>query len=526
MNVGGWQSSDAILFWNAVALDAHRRDFTFTDERGEDETDAATDRRRLHPEHVGIPAAARILAMVHLAIYDAWCSLSPAAGPRYLLVRREQSPSKASVDAAVAGAAVAVLSGIYGRQHGLFDGKRREHLAMLSDSGVPSSALSAGYEHGRHIGLTMLEARRTDGSAVNGCHPPGDAPGQSRPDPFEPAPQLGPAWGDVEPFGCDAGIRESIRPPWGFTSPTGFLASAAYRQDVLEVASVGDADETGGRRTIEQTVVGLFWAYDGARDIGTAPRLYNQCVRTISTQCQLRPHQNALLFALVNMAMVDASIASWAAKSRYGVWRPIHGIREAAPGYGFSEPSAAAPVGDLAAGDLAAWLAETPSERASGAAAGWNGNPFWRPLGLSHANSPGEPHRTPSSPAYPSDHAAVGTACFDMAFRFLCTAAGRSAEAVQKLAFTFVSDEFNGRSIGADGAIRPRHVRTLTLGQAIRENALSRLYLGVNWRASVVEGARLGVEIVRRIAAHGRGPAAALLATPAAEHLPLPESWH
>jgi hypothetical protein len=31
---------DAILFWNDAALEAHRRDFTFTDADGEDETDA------------------------------------------------------------------------------------------------------------------------------------------------------------------------------------------------------------------------------------------------------------------------------------------------------------------------------------------------------------------------------------------------------------------------------------------------------------------------------------------------------
>jgi hypothetical protein len=35
------KEGDAILFWNDVALEAHRRDFTFTDADGEDETDAA-----------------------------------------------------------------------------------------------------------------------------------------------------------------------------------------------------------------------------------------------------------------------------------------------------------------------------------------------------------------------------------------------------------------------------------------------------------------------------------------------------
>lgn len=518
MDVGDERDGvDAILFWNEVALEAHRRDFTFTDAFGEDETDAATDRLGLHPEHVGIPAASRILAMVHLAIYDAWHALSPTGGAAYV-DRSEPSPA-GSADAAVAGAALAVLSGVYVRQQNLFDTKCRQHLATLSDRGVSPAAVAAGYRLGRDIGLAMLQARAEDGATATDCPASGDAPGLSRPDPFEPVPPAGTAWGNVEFFGLGVldRVRTAARAPWGFEAPDGFLASPAYRRDLAEVASVGGAANAAGvRRTPQQTVTGLFWAYDGSRNIGTAPRLYNQCVRAISATCRLQPRQNAVLFALANMAMADAGIAAWSGKCRFRVWRPIHGIREAAVGYGLSQPprKAATPL-EPPAGDIADWLARTPPELTADTSAG-GGDPFWRPFGMARTNAPGQFHRTPASPAYPSGHATLGAACFDVVFRFLCAVVGMTAAAARQLTFTIVSDEFSGRAIDADGSLRPRHVRTLTLGQAIRENALGRLYLGVNWRSAIVEGVRLGLSVVSGLTTTGRGPATVLAVGPGA----------
>jgi hypothetical protein len=520
MGVCEWQSgNDAILFWNEVALEAHRRDFTFTDTDGEDETDAAADRQGLHPEHAGMPAASRIFAMVHLAIYDAWHALSPTAGALYL-DRQEAPPNAASADAAVAGAALAVLSGLYGRQHDLFEGKCREHLGMLNNKGVSPTAVAAGYQHGRAIGLAMLEDRATDGADLNGCYAPGAAPGLSRPDPFEPVPPRAAAWGDVDPFGIDtlAVLCNTIDPPWGVAEIGGFLPTAAYLQDLAEVARVGAALPAAGRNA-EQTVIGLFWAYDGSRDIGTAPRLFNQCVRAISAKCRLQPAQNALLFALINMAMADAAIAAWFGKFRFRVWRPIHGIREAAAGWGYSKPpDSAAIAAEPTTGDIGTWLTRTKTDASTQMDDGRHADPFWRPLGMATTNAPGQHHRTPCTPAYPSGHATVGAACFDIVFRFL-RLSGMTAAAARDLTFTVMSDEFSGRARDAAGCLRPRHTRTLTLGKAIRENALGRLYLGVNWRAAAVEGVRLGFAVASELASAGRGPAASLIGSSAVDAL-------
>jgi hypothetical protein len=51
------------------------------------------------------------------------------------------------------------------------------------------------------------------------------------------------------------------------------------------------------------------------------------------------------------------------------------------------------------------------------------------------------------------------------------------------IGFSFVSDELDGRSHDADGTRRTQHLRKYTrLIDAMYENAVSRVYLGVHWR--------------------------------------------
>jgi hypothetical protein len=81
--------------------------------------------------------------------------------------------------------------------------------------------------------------------------------------------------------------------------------------------------------------------------------------------------------------------------------------------------------------------------------------------------------------------------------------------------FVMTSDEFNGKAVDdfycdrfkdcvvdptnpiepAKANKRPNAPRTLTIDAAIEENKLSRIYLGVHWRADVEDGAVLGKKI-------------------------------
>ena len=60
---------------------------------------------------------------------------------------------------------------------------------------------------------------------------------------------------------------------------------------------------------------------------------------------------------------------------------------------------------------------------------------------------------------------------------------------IDSLGFTFVSDELNGITTDADGAPRTRHVRThSSMAQAMYDNSISRIYLGVHWRFDGTSG--------------------------------------
>ena len=116
----------------------------------------------------------------------------------------------------------------------------------------------------------------------------------------------------------------------------------------------------------------------------------------------------ARLLALVNTAMADAGIASWESKFYYGFWRPVTGIRESDGGTG--------PSG----------LGDGNPETV--------GDPTFTPFGGQASNLTG-PNFTPPFPSHPSGHATFGGALFQTLRNFYHT---------DHIAFTFVSDEFNG----------------------------------------------------------------------------------
>jgi hypothetical protein len=65
------------------------------------------------------------------------------------------------------------------------------------------------------------------------------------------------------------------------------------------------------------------------------------------------------------------------------------------------------------------------------------------------------------------------------------------------IAFTFVSDEFNGVTRDNKGRVRPRLPRRFaSLSAAEEENGQSRIYLGVHWAFDKTEGIAQG----RRVA--------------------------
>jgi hypothetical protein len=173
------------------------------------------------------------------------------------------------------------------------------------------------------------------------------------------------------------------------------------------------------------------------------------------------------------VAMADAGIAIWESKFHYQTWRPVTGIREADPDTG---PTGAGDGNPDTAGD-----------------------PGFSPLGAPASNLQG-PNFTPPFPSYPSGHAGFGGALFQT----LRNVFGRDA-----IAFTFVSDEYDGVTRDNAGAVRPRKPRRFrSLSQAEEENGQSRIYLGIHWAFDKIEGITQGRLVADHVFANAFRPRA------------------
>ncbi len=437
--------ADPVLRWNQLALDAVAADHTGT----------------FGPAaHGGPTRAARALAIVHLAMFDAANSCKKKFTPYRTYV--PTIGQFASVDAAVAQAGHDALASLYPNQVANFD------AALTQDMNAVSNPLQrfTGAVIGKMVCKALLDARANDGSANNPTYTPGTLPGQHRVDPLNPNQGfLTPGWGAVKPFALLDGRQFRAAPPPALTSPF-----YAWAYDQVKRFG-GDGVITSTERTAEQTITGIYWGYDGPPKLGPPPRLYNQVVRTIAQQKQNDVYTNARLFALVNVAMADAGIACWETKYYYNFWRPILGIREADEGTG---PSGLGDGNSATTGDV-----------------------DWTPLGAPASNQGGTDF-TPPFPAYPSGHATFGAA--------LCQTL-RNFYGTDNIEFDFVSDEYNGVTTDSQGNVRPlisRHFKNLT--QVEQENAMGRIYLGVHWFFDASSGVIMGRQVANFASRHYMKP--------------------
>ena len=427
---------DAILYWNEVALEANRVGHS----NGKN-------------EQTGPTLSSRALAIVHLAIYDAYAGTrgnptTPVNLSAYLPGLPAPKPN-ASPTAAVAAAAYATLSSLYPSQKAFFDLK---HAQAPLQGGDPQ----AGYEYGLEVAKQLLNQRQDDPGADSTGYFPSIAPGAHRPDPDNPDQGFhAPFYGAQSTCFAVTDRHELAAPP--------ALGSSDYLEALREVRGKGIAPELMGTlpstlspRTADETLIGIFWGYDGANELGTPPRLYNQIIRSLAIANNNSMDQNARLFALVNAAMGDAGILAWDQKYIYNFWRPVMGIQE----------------GDVSLG---------PTGNGNHAIS-QDCDPFWLPLGAPKTNSKTmEKNFTPPFPAYPSGHATFGAAALHIARLFYGVANYDRDNLFNDL--TFISDEFNGINKNNTGTVRPKHTRSFPDGlwQMIIENGQSRVYLGVHW---------------------------------------------
>ena len=283
---------------------------------------------------------------------------------------------------------------------------------------------------------------------------------------------LGSSWGLVKGF--------SFSDVSAFALPDPDTKSDNFRRSFQLTALLGgdpdkDSSEPGhiptmGKptatlRSDDQTLIGVFWAYDGTPGLCAPPRLYNMIATSIATgeKPVTDPVEMARLLATINIAMADAGVAAWSEKYIHHLARPATGIpREA---------------GDKGATPYADWTA----------------------LGAQVTNTKTR-NFTPPFPSYPSGHATFGAAMFQVMRRFW-----GMDEFDTGSAFTFISDEYNGLNVDpATGFNRPAYEKKFsTFKQAEEENGLSRVYLGIHWKidadAGILQGRRVGNNVYDKL---------------------------
>jgi membrane-associated phospholipid phosphatase len=283
----------------------------------------------------------RVATMVHVAVHDAVNSVTPRYEAYAVRVRRSAG---ASIEAAVVQAAYGVLIRLLPAQAAILDAARSASLSKIPDGPAKDQGLAVGEAAAGSIVLL----RSTDGSDVDGTYTFGTGPGEYQRTPPAFANPAAPALRFVTPFVLKRGSQfRSEGPP--------SLDSDEWADDFNETKRLGRIDSI--ERTPEQTTIALC---------GAEPPLpmWNRVARSVSAERNTGLIENARLFALMNLAMFDATIAVWDAKYTYRFWRPVTAI----------------PAGDTDGNDAT------------------DADPAWTPL-----------RPTPLHPEYPSAHSAVSS---------------------------------------------------------------------------------------------------------------------
>jgi len=275
--------------------------------------------RELVAKHrTSAPAASRVYALLSVAQFDA---LVAAWHNKYLYARPAPQeiasnvkpllvlpadPSYPSEHAAVAAASAALLAHLYPDEAALLERKATEHETSRLWAGASHrSDVAAADSLGRDVAKTVIDHARQDRSDKQWT---GRVPtGAGRWVSAAQANPLVPGWVEVKPWLMSTAAQFRAAPPPEFGSPK-FSAALA------EVKTIA------GARTSEQARMAALWA-DGPGSY-TPPGRWNKIAADLIVAHRLNEVRAARVFALLNMALMDAGISYLDSQYHYVVLRP------------------------------------------------------------------------------------------------------------------------------------------------------------------------------------------------------------
>lgn len=245
-------------------------------------------------------------AIVQVAVFEAVNSISGDYEPYLGVV---EAPPWASPDAAAIAAAHRTLVTLRPASAVTLDAMRAASLAAIPDGPEKDAGIAAGED----AAAAILFLRQNDGWNTPVPYTPGSEPGDWRPSPPAFAAASLPGWGQVTPFCLEDGAQFRLPAP-------PLLHTGRYAQDYNEVKLLGRVDSPF--RPQDRTDVARFYA-------SSSPvQVWNSAARQASAAQGKTLVENARIFALLGMALCDASIASYETKYYYNLWRPQMAIRE------------------------------------------------------------------------------------------------------------------------------------------------------------------------------------------------------
>jgi hypothetical protein len=246
------------------------------------------------------PATGRVMAMVHIAMFDAVNSIERRYHPYLIQLPAATMTSK---EASAATAAATVLAGL----HPDAAADLRDALASYLATIAEGHAKSDGIKLGEGVAAKILEARSGDGSGA--------------PDTYRPKTSLGvyvptaitvlSMWPGVKPFAMAS--PSHFRPEAPIS-----LTSERWVADYNEIKDFGA--KTSVRRSPRQTEDARFWLITGAQSI-------HPLARQLAVAKKMSVIDSARFMTLVAIAEADMYIAVLDAKYHYDFWRPVTAIR-------------------------------------------------------------------------------------------------------------------------------------------------------------------------------------------------------